>query len=354
MNNTVKRILYLLLFLAVVFVVAYPKLDIGKDEATSSSAAPTARKTLTVDGIKASFEKLDFSVNVTGTIVADENVDLNSEVSGKVESILFEEGQEVKKGAVLLLINDDELQAELQKLQFTQKLNEDNEFRQKKLLEKEAISREEYEIALTTLQTTQAEIGLLQTRLEKHKIRAPFTGRIGLREVSVGSYLNPGALIATVYSINPVKIDFAIPGRYLNDINVGDKLKFTVDAYDDEFEGVIYALEPQIDLQSRSIKLRAKSPNPGQRLLPGQFAKIQLILDEIEDAILVPSIAVIPELNQTKIYTYANGEVSSKIVKTGIRTADRVQIVEGLEPGEVVITSGLLQIRPGMKVNVNI
>ena len=354
MNKTIKRILYLILFLAVLFVVAYPKLDFGKEDATNSPSNPKTRKALTVEAVEAAYEKLDFSVNVTGTIVADENVDLNSEVSGKVESILFEEGQEVNKDAVLLLINDDELQAELKKLQFTQKLNEDNEFRQKKLLEKEAISREEYEIALTTLQTAQAEIDLLQTRLEKHRIRAPFTGRIGLREVSVGSYLNPGALIATVYRIDPIKIDFSIPGRYLNDINVGDKLKFSVDAYDEQFEGEIYALEPQIDLQSRSIKLRAKSPNPGQKLLPGQFAKIQLILDEIQDAILVPSIAVIPELNQTKIFTYKDGEVNTKIVKTGIRTADKVQIVEGLEPGEIVITSGLLQIRPGMKVNVNI
>ncbi len=354
MNKNLKRLLYGLLVVVIVFIAAYPKLDLGEKEPEASPVASRQPSVLTVDAKKVAHEKLDYAVNVTGTVVADESVDLNAEVSGKVETIRFQEGQEVKQGQILVRLNADELEAELVKLRFTQKLNEDNEFRQRKLLEKEAISREEYEIALTTLNTSEAEIKLLETRLAKHTVRAPFSGKIGLREVSVGSYLNPGTRIARIYKIDPIKIDFAIPGRYLEDINVGDKLKFTVDAYDEVFDGIIYALEPQIDLQSRSIKLRAQSPNQDKKLLPGQFAKIELILDEIDDAILVPAIAVIPELNQTKVYVLDGEEVAVRIVKTGIRTADEVQVIEGLEPGDIVITSGLLQIRPGMKVNVSI
>ncbi|MDH5610594.1 MAG: efflux RND transporter periplasmic adaptor subunit, partial [Cyclobacteriaceae bacterium] len=214
------------------------------------------------------------------------------------------------------------------------------------------ISREEYEIALTTLNISLAEISLLETRQAKHRIRAPFDGKIGLRQVSVGSYIQTGSAISSIYRINPVKIDFSIPGRYLKEINVGDKLRFTVDAYEEEFEGQIYALEPQIDPQSRSIKLRATSPNPDYKLLPGQFAKINLILDRVENAIMVPSLAVIPELNATKVFVYKDGKVDTRRVETGIRMEDKVQVVSGLEPGEVVITSGLMQIRQGMEVTI--
>lgn len=355
MNKNLKRFIYTLVALAIVSIAAYPKLDLGKED-TQLAGAATASKTsiLTVEGSEMAFAPLDYTVNVTGTVVADEFVDLNSEVAGKVESILFREGQDVVKGQLLITLNDDELEAELEKLKFSQQLNEDNEFRQRKLLDKEAISREEYEIALTTLNTSKAEIKLLEARLTKHKIVAPFSGKIGLREVSIGSYLNPGTKIARIYKIDPVKIDFSIPGRYLGDINVGDQLNFTVDAYEEVFRGEIYALEPQIDVQSRSIKLRASSPNPEKKLLPGQFVKISLILDKITNAILVPAIAVIPELNQTKVFVLDEGKVATRIVKTGIRTADQVQVVEGLQPGDIVITSGLLQIRPGMKVNVSI
>jgi len=351
MKRGLKRLLYLVLVLAVAFIIAYPKLDLSAKE----SATPTrsARSTvLTVEGEQIKHETIDYSVRVTGTIIADESVNLSSEVSAKIDQILFQEGEKVKKGQLLVALNDDELIAELEKLKFTTKLNEDNEFRQRKLLEKEAISREEYEIALTTLNTSQSEIKLLETRRAKYKIYAPFSGRVGLREVSVGSYINPGSTIARVYSIDQVKIDFSVPGKYLKDINVGDQIQFSVEGYEEAFDGSIYALEPQIDPQSRSIKLRASSPNKENKLLPGQFVKINLILDRIENSIMVPNIALIPELNQIKVFVYVDGAVETRIVEPGIRTEEKVQIMNGLSPGDVIITTGLLQIRQGMKVNI--
>ena len=352
MNVNFKRILYTVLALVIVFIIAYPKLDFSGEKPGQSQASAPVQTLLSVQGMTVIYEPLDYVVRVTGTIIADESVNLNAEVSGKVEQIFYKEGQDVKRGQLLLTLNDDELVAELEKLKFNKKLYEDNEFRQRSLLESEAISREEYEIALTTLNISLAEISLLETRQAKHRIRAPFDGKIGLRQVSVGSYIQTGSAISSIYRINPVKIDFSIPGRYLKEINVGDKLRFTVDAYEEEFEGQIYALEPQIDPQSRSIKLRATSPNPDYKLLPGQFAKINLILDRVENAIMVPSLAVIPELNATKVFVYKDGKVDTRRVETGIRMEDKVQVVSGLEPGEVVITSGLMQIRQGMEVTI--
>ncbi|MEP5612743.1 MAG: efflux RND transporter periplasmic adaptor subunit [Cyclobacteriaceae bacterium] len=350
MKRGLKRVLYVVVVMAIIFIIAYPKLDLSAKETAVSVSS--ARTVLTVEAEQINHETIDYSVRVTGTIIPDESVNLSSEVSAKIDQILFQEGEKVKKGQLLVAMNDDELIAELEKLKFTKKLNEDSEFRQRKLLEKEAISREEYEIALTTLNTSRSEIKLLETRRAKYKIYAPFTGRVGLREVSVGSYINPGSMIARVYSIDQVKIDFSVPGKYLKDINVGDQIQFTVDGYEAAFDGKIYAIEPQIDPQSRSIKLRAVSSNLENKLLPGQFAKINLILDRLDDSIMVPNIALIPELNQTKVFVYVDGKVETRIVEPGIRTEERVQIVQGLNPGDIIITSGLLQIRQGMTVNI--
>ncbi len=352
MNKTTKRILYTILGIAVVFIIAYPKLELSAEESTAAVPTAVVDETPTVEGKEINYESIDYSVRVTGSIIADESVDLNSEVSAKIDQIHFREGEKVERGQLLISLNDDELVAELEKLRFTKKLNEDNEFRQRKLLEREAISREEYEIALTQLNTSLADIKLLEARQAKYRIRAPFDGRIGLRQVSEGSYINPGDLIARLYNIDKVKIDFAIPGKYLQEINVGDELRFTVDGYDDAFEGEIYALEPQIDPQSRNIRLRAVSENSENKLLPGQFAKINLILNRIDNAMMVPTIALIPELNATKVFVYEDGKVNDREVITGIRTEDMVQVIEGLEPGDIVITTGLLQVRKGMDVNI--
>lgn len=353
MNTIVKRIIYAVIILIILGAIIYPKLPDNSAENNEISGS-TTETVLTVNGLVLTEEYLKNQVNITGTILADESVTVNSEVAGKVEKILFSEGQEVKKGMLLVKLNEEEVAAELEKLQYTRKLNEEIENRQKRLLEREAISQEEYETALTTLNTTNADIKVLQARLDKHNIRAPFSGRIGLRNISEGSYLNPGSSIAQLYKINPVKIEFTVPGRYLEQVNVGDQIQFTVDAFSDTFSGAIYAIEPQIDPQTRSIRIRARAENKEGKLLPGQFARVNLILETMPDALMVPTVSVIPELNAKKVFVYENGIVGSRQVETGIRTEDRVQIIDGLQPGDTVITSGILQIRQGSNVNINL
>lgn len=356
MNKLLKRILYAILVLVVIFIIAYPKLDFSTDKPQIPDPASSAGSSskLTVNGLVASMEEIDFTIKITGTIIADESVELKSEVSAKVDQIRFREGQQIKKDQLLVSLNDDEIVAELTKLQYTKKLNEENEYRQRQLLEREAISKEEYDIALTTLNTSEADIRLLEVRKAKHNIRAPFDGVIGLRQVSVGSYINPGETITSLYKLNPVKLDFSIPGRYLPDVNIGDRISFSVDAYDEEFEGKIYAIEPQIDPQSRSVNLRGVSPNPEGKLLPGQFARINLILDTFEEAIMIPNEAVVPELNGKKVWVVENGKVATRSVITGIRNERNIQVIEGLNPGDTIITSGLLQIRQGQDINVQL
>ncbi|MEQ6165802.1 efflux RND transporter periplasmic adaptor subunit [Ekhidna sp. MALMAid0563] len=349
-----KRILYLVIILVVIGLIAYPKLPKGTSTEASDTPSNTQSEKLTVNAIIVNSEQLANTVNVTGSLIADESVVLNSELSGKIEKISFKEGQRVTKGQTIVTLNDDEILAEIEKLQFTKKLNEDDEYRQKVLLEKEAISREEYETALTTLNTVKSEIKVLEARLQKHYIKAPFSGITGFRDIAEGSYLNPGARITELYRINPIKLEFNIPSKYISLVNNGDQLTFEVDGYDEQFAGEIYAIEPLIDPQTRSISLRARASNDDSKLFPGQFARVSLTLETIPNALMIPTESVIPELSGKKVFLYKNGQVTPVQVSTGIRTEDRIQVTSGINEGDTVITTGILQIGPGMPVNVTI
>jgi membrane fusion protein (multidrug efflux system) len=354
MNKSVKRILYLVIILVVIGLIAYPKLPKGTSTEAGDAPSNTQSEKLTVNAIIVNSEQLANTVNVTGSLIADESVVLNSELSGKIEKISFKEGQRVTKGQTIVTLNDDEILAEIEKLQFTKKLNEDDEYRQKVLLEKEAISREEYETALTTLNTVKSEIKVLEARLQKHYIKAPFSGITGFRDIAEGSYLNPGARITELYRINPIKLEFNIPSKYISLVNNGDQLTFEVDGYDEQFAGEIYAVEPLIDPQTRSISLRARASNDESKLFPGQFARVSLTLETIPNALMIPTESVIPELSGKKVFLYKNGQVTPVQVSTGIRTEDRIQVTSGINEGDTVITTGILQIGPGMPVNVTI
>lgn len=351
--KTSTKITIAIIVLVCLGFIFIPRIDWGNENTEETTTKQSASGPIVVNAVIATKKPLNNNLNLTGSLVANESVDLRSEVSGLVEGIFFREGQRVNKGQLLIQLKDDELQAELEKLEFSKKLNEDIEFRQKQLLAKEAISKEEYETALTSLNTSIAEINVKQVQIQKHKIVAPFTGIVGLRQISVGSYINPSDNIASLYNINPIKVDFSIPGRYTSEVNVGDKIAFTVDSYEEEFFGEIYAIEPQIDPETRSIKIRAICQNKENKLLPGQFAKITLTISTFDEAIMIPTEAVIPELNGKKVFIARNGVVESRSIETGIRTADKIQVTSGLNHGDSVITTGILQIRQGMSVGLN-
>jgi len=354
--KTSTKIIIVIIIVACVGFVLWPKLkssNTDNKKPTESSSGESQK--LTVNAVILENKQLNNDLKVTGSLNANESVTLRTEVSGLVENIYFKEGQEVKKGQLLVQLNDDDLRAQLSKLQYTRKLNQDIEKRQQQLFAREAISKEEYETALTTLQTSKADIDVTQAEIRQHQIKAPFDGTIGLRAISVGSYLNPADDIATIYSINPIKIDFSVPGKYVSEVDVGDKIEFTVDAYENEsFNGEIYAIEPKINADTRSISIRAICDNKEGKLLPGQFAKITVTISTFETALMVPTEAVIPELNGKRIFVMDNGVIGSEAIETGIRTADKVQVTKGLSPGDTVITTGILQVRTGMEVNLDL
>lgn len=350
MSHILRNILIAVIGVLIIGFALYPKLKPSGEGAATQ--APRGSTGMAVDAVAVLPQRIENAIRATGTILANESVELRSEIPGRVERIYFREGQKVKKGEVLFAIDDQEIVAQVERLRFVQKLNEDIEFRQRQLLEREAISREEYEIALTSLNTTLSDLKEREARLEKHRYLAPFDGVIGLRQVSEGSYITPGDLFGTLYNINPVKIEFAVPERYGNEVQQGDSVFFSVEASPETFSGVVYAYEPRVDPRTRTVAIRALSRNDRQILMPGQFARISYVLDVIEDALMVPSEAVIPELNGHKIFVYRGGKVEEQRVDIGMRTEREVQIVAGFQPGDTIITSGILQIRPGMPVSI--
>ncbi|MBZ0245381.1 MAG: efflux RND transporter periplasmic adaptor subunit [Cyclobacteriaceae bacterium] len=346
-----------LTFLAVVALLVLPKLNLWSDEdgRPAANSAQSARKgpaALPVEAMVVTTSTLDNVVVVTGSVQANESLELKSETAGKITKIYFQEGKGVKKGDLLLQVNDEEIKAELAKQRFNKKLNEGIEFRQRKLLEKEAISQEEYDNALNKLNTSLADITVLEVQLEKTKIRAPFDGVIGLRYVSEGALITTSTLIATLYNISPAKIEFAIPGRYSMQVKPRQKINFTVESDTSVFVGEVYAIEPKIDANTRTLTIRALAENTKGLLLPGQFVRVELILGTTDNAILIPSEAVIPELNGHKVFVSKNGKAKEVAVQTGLRDNLRLEIVSGLHPQDTLITTGILQLRNGLDIEI--
>lgn len=347
-----KKILTGVVVLGVLFLLALPKLNLFSSKDEQGPAANLAQPKLPVEALVLKPERLDNKLVITGSVLPNESLEIKSEISGKISRIYFREGKRVKKGDLLVEINDDELEAQLTKERHNKKLNEDNEFRQRKLLEKDAISQEEYDNALNRLNVTNADIKLLEAQWEKTKIRAPFDGTIGLRFVSEGAFINSSTVIATLYNLSPAKIDFAVPGRYSTQVQPGKKIFFTIENDAHVLEGEVYAIEPQIDASTRTLKVRALADNTGNLLLPGQFVRVELILQTIDNAILVPSEAVVPELSGHKVYLNKSGKATETKVEIGLRTDRNVEIVSGLNSGDTLITTGLLQMRNGLDVSL--
>lgn len=352
MNRVVKRVLIGLGILVTLVGLALPKLSARNEAPAGPAARPGGGRSLSVTTYVAVPEALRDRIYTTGTLRANEEVDLRSEASGKILQIFFEEGRPVREGQLLVKINDAELQAQLRQAEYRLRLAEDREARQRTILEKGGISREEYDATVNEVNVLRAGMDLIRAQIEKTELKAPFDGVIGLRYVSEGSYISPTTQLATLQDVSPVKVEFSIPERYAGRIRNGAEIVFTVEGQEGAFRGQIYAYEPRVESGTRTLRLRALSPNPDGRLVPGGFANVELVFEEIQGALAVPAIAVIPELGGKKVFVYKNGKAEPRQVETGLRLEDRVQIVSGLAPQDTVITSGIQTLRPGMTVTL--
>lgn len=346
----IKYIAYTLLLVVLGALVTYRVLRNNK-EGGSGSAANTVTVPI-VSGMVLRPQVFKDNISLSGTLEANEQIEIRSEVSGVVESINFEEGAMVSQGQVLFRVNDIELQAQLSKVRTARKLAAENERRAKLLLEKQAISQEEYNIASADFQSASAESELIAAQLSKATIRAPFSGIIGLRSISKGTYVSPATVVAKLVDTDQLKITFSVPEKYADQIRVGTSFTFTTADSKEEYSAKIYAIEPEVEVATRTLKMRARAENPEGKLFPGAFANVILPLETVNDALMVPSESLIPVQNGKKIFIVENGMAKEMDVEMGARTGSSVRIVSGLKVGDTVLTYGVMALKDGAPVKV--
>jgi len=353
MKKYFKHILVILLVLLVLLFLIANRLGYFKTE-TSRPELISGRTTdiLPVEAVIIQPKPLADKIVSAGTVVPDEQVEISAETSGRVVAIHFTEGARVNKGDLLITVNNADLLAQIERNKHQVRLAEESEMRQRSLLERQGISQQSYDQVYTELSTLKAEEALLQAQLEKTIIRAPFSGILGLRHISEGAYISPGMQIVRLAKTEPVKIDFSVPERFASYLKKGGKVNFSVDNYPGIFEASISAIEPVVDQRTRSILVRALYANKNGHIIPGSFARVEVALQSLDNALQVPSQALVPEMGSNKVFLFKSGVVNQVIVTTGLRTESHVQITSGLSAGDTVITTGILQMRQGLPVRI--
>ena len=349
MNKGLKRVLQIGIPVVIVGAIVIPRLDFSSDKETSTpTTAPKAanRGALPVSGIVASMSTSGNGIPVTGLLVANEEVELVSETAGKVVKIAFEEGTLVK-------VDDSDLQAQLARAEFQKELLAAKLERQRILLKRESISVEEFQQLETEYNMNLADIELLKVKIARTEIRAPFDGRMGFRFVSEGSYLQPSTKVSTIVDNSYLKIEFSIPEKYIDLPLVGRKLTFQPSGMEHQIEAEVYAVDPQADVATHTINLRARYRNT-KNLVAGMFVKGELMTAENLKYILVPTEAVVPEMDGKRLWVVKNKKATSVPVQTDSRDSQFVEVTSGIQVGDTVLTGGLMQLREGMIVNVKL
>lgn len=353
MNKKLKWGLVALILIALAAWGVYSQLPGQNEELAAAdkiSKGKTNKSILNVNAIIAKTQTLSDEIYINGSLLPDEEVNLSFETSGKITEINFKEGTFVKKGDLLAKVNDRTLQAQLSRLTAQVKLAEDRVYRQSTLLKRDAVSQEAYEQVKTDLATLKAEIETVEANIALTELRAPFDGIIGLRGVSVGTYASPSVVVAKLTKISPIKVEFAVPEHYADDVQNGYNVEFSLPGELDKFHAKVYAKESMIDPTTHTLTIRALYDNHKGASLAGRYASVKLEKQRIENAITVPSEAIVPEMGVDKLYLYKSGKAQPVTVQIGIRTDKDVQIVSGISQGDTVIVSGTLQLRMGLPV----
>jgi membrane fusion protein (multidrug efflux system) len=355
MKPALKKALWSLACVAIVAGVIAPKVIPSSRAAAeakpSANAASSGGTTLSVATFVVKPEPFAEKLRATGTLRADEAVELQAETTGKIVSINFTEGARVRAGELLVKLNDADLRATLSRAQYRKQLAVLREKRIAQLLKQGVARQEEYDTALAELNVQDADIALTRAQIAMTEIRAPFDGIVGLRYVSDGAFITAATRVATLQRLDRLKIDFSLPEKYAGRIKPRSPVTFSVAGGDRRFKGEIYAHDPRIDAATRTVLVRAWCENPGARLLPGASASVEMVLAELGEAILVPSVAVIPGLYELNVFVVGKDrKAERRAVEAGTRLESTVHILSGLDEGDVVITSGLQQMRPGQLI----
>lgn len=308
---------------------------------------------MTVEATKVAMQALPQTITAVGSLRSDESITVRPEVAGRISAILFKEGQHVGKGMTLIRLDPAINAAEVQQARANLKLAKSKYDRAVELSQRNFISGQAKDEAENNLRVAEASVALVEARLAKTEIKAPFSGVIGLRVVSVGDYVKEGADVVNLESIDPLKVDFRVPEIYMRQVQPGQSLTVTLDALPGKtFEGKVFAVNPLVDAAGRAVVIRAIVANPDTSLRPGMFARVKLITRDEKEALVVPEQAIVPQGDEQYVFRIVDGKVTRVKVEVGQRREGKVEIVKGLDANDVVVTAGQLKLRDGMAVTV--
>ncbi len=297
---------------------------------------------------------LNREITSPGSILSEENTDLQPEISGRITGIYFKEGSIVNKGALLVKLNDSDLKAQRSKLQVQLKIAEASEKRQTDLLAVFGTSQQEYDLATLQVSNIKADLDLNAVSLSKTEIRAPFAGKIGLRNISLGAYATPQTILSNIAQVSTLKVDFNVLDKYAQELKIGKLIKFKTESSTKTYQAKITAFENALTSDTRQLRIRAQVIKPDAYLTPGSFVSVYFGVGSAAPAIMVPSQSIIPQARDKKLIVYRGGTATFTTVTTGYRDSSRVEIIQGIQVGDTILTTGLLSVRPASKIKVQI
>jgi membrane fusion protein (multidrug efflux system) len=299
-----------------------------------------------VDGYIVGTQYVSETLEVPGSLVADESTEVHPEVSGRITGLYVREGAYVNKGALLAKIYDADLQAQRRKLLVQLQIAQQTENRYNQLQKIGGISKQDYDVTALQVSNLRADLDIIRTAIAKTEVRAPFSGKLGLKDISAGAFVTPQSIITVIQKTSGLRIDFTVPEKYSAQIKKGMFVNFTVEGRSQTYTAVVNATESGIEQATRTLTVRGLVKGDQAGLVPGGFAKVKLTFDADPNAVMIPSQAVIPQARGKKVALYKNGKAEFVDVTTGIRDSSNVQVVSGLEKGDTLIVTGLLSVKP--------
>jgi len=321
-----------------------------EDAAAQQKAGP--RPPAKVDAFIAETKTVSEAIELPGSIVSGESTEVHPEVAGRITALYVREGTYVNKGAVLAKLYDADLQAQRRKLQVQLKMAQQTEARYNQLQKIGGISKQDYDVTALQVSNIRADLAIINTEIARTVVRAPFSGKLGLKEISTGAYVTPASVITFIQKTSGLRIDFNVPEKYSGLIKKGQYVNFTVEGSERAYTAVIMATETGITETTRSLTVRAQVKGSEAGLVPGGFAKVRLAFAPDHNAVMIPTQAIIPQARGKKVYVFKDGKANFVEVTTGTRDSSKVQILSGITTGDTVIITGLLGLKPDAKVTI--
>ena len=325
----------------------------GKKDKSAVMKGPPKDMSQKVDGFVVRATSVSDNLELPGTLIANEATEIHPEISGLLTYLNVAEGKNVGRGTMIAKIYDGDLVAQLNKLNVQLKQARQTLGRYEELLKIDGVSRQEYDMRTLDISNIQADMSIVRSNILRTQIKAPFSGTLGLKNISPGSYVTPATVITTLRQNNELKIDFSIPEAYTDKLKTGTLVNFTIDGSDKTYTARITASEMGISLDNRSLRVRATVIKPDNSLLPGGFVKVKTNFDPNPDALMIPSQSILPQARGKQVVVYRGGIAFFEDIKTGLRDSAMVQVTNGLKVGDTIITSGLMSLKPQAKVELS-